>query len=58
MSLDAIFRLPVPAGLELLEARSWRLYPSLERLSYLDQAIIAARNRKRAELERFFRITP
>lgn len=58
MSLSTIFRLPVAAGFELLEARSWRLFPSLSRVSYLDQAIIRARNRKRAELERFFTIVP
>lgn len=58
MTLAAIFRLPVPAGFELLEARSWRLFPSLSRVSYLDQAIIRARNRKRAELEQSFSIVP
>lgn len=58
MTLAAIFRLPVAAGFELLEARSWRLTPSLGRLSHIDQAIISARNRKRAELERHYLIVP
>lgn len=58
LTLAAVFRLPVAAGFELLEARGWRLFPSLDRISYLDQAIISARNRKRADLERHFRIVP
>jgi len=58
MTLAQIFALPVAAGFELLEARNWRLHPSLDRVTYLDRAIIAARNRKRRELEAFFTITP
>lgn len=58
MSLPVIFRLPVPAGFELLEARNCRRFPSPDRIGYIDREIIAARNRKRAELERHFHITP
>ncbi len=58
MPLPTLFRLPVSAGFELLEARGWRLFPSLDRVSYIDRAIIRARNRKRAELEGHFQIVP
>lgn len=50
MSLAAIFRLPVSAGEALLEARSCRLFPTPDRISYLDRRIIAARRQCRALL--------
>ncbi|MHB1079821.1 MAG: hypothetical protein ACYC67_10480 [Prosthecobacter sp.] len=50
MSLATIFRLPVSAGNALLEARLCRLSPSLERVSYVDRCIIAARNACRRRL--------
>jgi len=58
MPLSSVFKLRVPAGLELLEARRNRLAPDINRVSYLDRCIIAARNRCRADLEARFTIVP
>ena len=58
MSLSAIFRLPVVAGLELIEARRSRLQPDASRIGYVDRCIINARNACRADLERRYTIVP
>jgi hypothetical protein len=58
MSLPAIFRLSVTAGLALLEARLCRLHPSLDRVSYVERCIIAARNQCRRDLLSRFTLIP
>ena len=56
LSLSQVFRLPVPVGSELLEARINRLHPDLGRNSYMDRAIVAARNACRRDLLKRFRL--
>ena len=56
MPIQSVFRRPVPAGLELLEARACRLFPDASRSSYMDNAIIAARNACRRDLLSRFRL--
>ena len=58
MSLASIFRMPVSAGLALLEARMCRLSPSLDRVSYVDRCIIAARNKCRRDLLERYTLIP
>jgi len=58
LSLSQVFRLPVPVGSELLEARINRLHPDLGRSSYMDRAIVAARNACRRDLLKRFRLVP
>lgn len=48
-------RLSFPAGLALLEARACRLFPG-QGITYIDRAIIAARNATRARLSRSHRL--
>jgi hypothetical protein len=55
MALGEVFRLSFPAGLALLEARTARLYPG-HGLSYIDRAIVTARNATRRRLSRSHRI--
>jgi hypothetical protein len=55
LPLGAIFHLSFPAGLALLEARTARLYPG-HGLSYIDRAIVTARNATRRRLSRSHRI--
>jgi len=49
LPLASIFRLPFAAGLALLEARACRLHPG-HGLSYIDRAIVSARNATRRRL--------
>lgn len=56
MSLPGIFRLSVHAGFALLEARSCRLAPSPNTISFLDRAIIAARAACRREILKHYRL--
>lgn len=58
MTLAAIFRLPVTAGLALLEARSCRLYPTADRISYVERCIISARAARRRELLSQYTLIP
>ena len=58
MSLPAVFRLPLGAGLALLEARGCRLHPDLSHIGYIDRAIITARNACRRELLSHYRLVP
>lgn|GEM_PF-5191287 len=58
MTLSAIFRLPLPAGLALLEARSCRLSPDAARISYLDRCIYNARAACRERILQHYTLTP
>lgn len=56
MSVGRVFRFSTNAGFALLEARSCRLAPNPNTISFLDRAIIAARAACRREILKHYRL--